>query len=399
MKHPDEYTKEELAELIPWGPDEPSPTYPPKKLPHPTSGLVVERMSDIAPKRVEFLWKGYLALGKISMFLGHGGKGKSQVSCYVASKITTGSAFFDGSIAEVGEVLFITAEDDAADTIVPRLMVLGADLSRSLIMRWSVNSKGTKIMFDFEKHMGELREKIFSMIKLKLIIIDPISAFMGKIDSNSNSEVRGMIKELQDLSEEFNFSVLFIHHFNKSTGQSAISRASGSGAFGAAARMNFVFGDLPPEEGEERKDIFVMASLKNNLTKDPPSQLYKIQGEVIHTDTGDIETSKIVWLNETHHVTAQEVADHIPKKKSDNPVGRPPQRREQAESIILNFTKGKKECSPEEYKKLKDIVMEDNGMSNGTFKEALSSLGYEVVHSGVAYGMTRKKGFDQFDTK
>ena len=68
------------------------------------------------------------------MIAGEPGLGKSQTTISMAANITTGTAWPDGQQCEIGDVIFLSDEDDAADTIIPRLKASNADLTRVHIL-------------------------------------------------------------------------------------------------------------------------------------------------------------------------------------------------------------------------------------------------------------------------
>src|SRR2546423_13390931 len=94
-------------------------------------GLVSARAADITPESVQWLWPGRLARGKHTCVAGEPGTGKSQLSIAIIAAITTGGDWPCGEgQAPLGSVIILSAEDGAADTIVPRLIAAGADLAR-----------------------------------------------------------------------------------------------------------------------------------------------------------------------------------------------------------------------------------------------------------------------------
>src|SRR5437899_12965962 len=91
--------------------------------------LIVRCAADVKPEPVEWLWPGRIALGKLTLIAGEAGLGKSQLSIAMAGAVTTGGPWPCGEgRAPPGNVIFLCAEDSAADTIVPRLMATGANL-------------------------------------------------------------------------------------------------------------------------------------------------------------------------------------------------------------------------------------------------------------------------------
>src|SRR5438445_4934739 len=82
------------------------------------------------PEPIRWLWPQWLALGKLQLLAGSAGTGKTTISVALAAAVTTGAAWPDGGRSEVGDVLFWSGEDGIADTLVPRFLAAGGDLSR-----------------------------------------------------------------------------------------------------------------------------------------------------------------------------------------------------------------------------------------------------------------------------
>ena len=85
----------------------------------------LHRFSQFKPKPIRWLWPGYLALGKLTTFSGEPGDGKSLASLDIAARVTTGKDWPDGTKNTIppSEVLLLTVEEDAEDTILPRFLV------------------------------------------------------------------------------------------------------------------------------------------------------------------------------------------------------------------------------------------------------------------------------------
>jgi RecA-family ATPase len=94
----------------------------------PGCALVMQRACDVEAKPIEWLWPGRIAIGKQTMLAGEPGLGKSQLSAFLAAIVTTGGHWPNAEgRAELGSVIILSAEDDAADTIIPRLTAAGAE--------------------------------------------------------------------------------------------------------------------------------------------------------------------------------------------------------------------------------------------------------------------------------
>src|ERR1700737_1899143 len=108
-----------------------SPTAPTRKNGIPPHGLVVTCAADLQPQKLSRVWHGRFVLGKIGFIAGEAGLGKSLIAAYMTATVSTGSKWWgEKGKARRGDIIYISAEDGAADTIRPRLEAAGANLGR-----------------------------------------------------------------------------------------------------------------------------------------------------------------------------------------------------------------------------------------------------------------------------
>ncbi len=203
-----------------------------------TPVLHLIRGDEVKIKPIPWVWTHYLAGGKLHIAAGQAGIGKTTCALGLGAIISAGSYLPDGSRATQGDVLIWSGEDDVADTLAPRLLAMGADMTRLHFVA-GMTIRGDRVAFDPAKHMEALRDQALRLPALKLIIIDPIvSAIAG--DSHKNGEVRRGLAPLQELAENTGAALLGISHFTKgSQTKDPIERVTGSLAFGAATRILF----------------------------------------------------------------------------------------------------------------------------------------------------------------
>lgn len=253
---------------------------PIQKLPSPVLDLV--RVSDVEAKPVDWLWPGRIAKGKISLIAGHPGQGKSTLTVSIAAIVSSGGMWpVDKVAAEQGNVVILSAEDDIADTLRPRLMAAGADIDRVQVLK-GVFRGSEQRLFNLMSDTQDLME-----IDASLLIIDPITAYLGGIDSHKNAEVRSILSPLGDLAVEKGMAVVGVSHLNKSVKLEDISRVSGSMAFVAAARAVFI---VTEDEQDESRRFFL--PLKNNIGPDSEGLAFRIEPRFL--DDG-IVTSVVEW--------------------------------------------------------------------------------------------------------
>ena len=230
----------------------------------PSPRLKLTPMADVVPVPVEWLWEGRIPRGKLAVVAGDPGLGKSYLTLKMAAIISAGGEWPDGSRARVGNVLIVSAEDDAADTIRPRLDRLGADVAR-ITMVDGVQRDGSEFAqpFSLKLHVDQLREAIVEK-DATIVIVDPLNAFLGGVDSYKAAEVRGLLSPLAHVAGLTHAAVLAVHHLNKSSSSNALYRASGSLDFVAAARI--VHGVAADPEAEGRR---VFVPVKCNIAAMP----------------------------------------------------------------------------------------------------------------------------------
>lgn len=244
-----------ITQATEWQPPQPG-------TPSPTSAIT-RSFSEIKPEPLEWLWPGRLPLGKLSLLVGDPGLGKSLLTVDIAARVSRGTSFADGGQCEPGAVIIASAEDDPADTIRPRLDAAGGDVSRIHVlegMRVTLSDNSTaERSFDLETGIAALEDALARIPGVRLVIIDPISAYLGATDSHSNAEVRGLLSPLAALAAKHNAAILGITHLRKAAG-AAVYRAIASIAFTAAARAVWAVACDP--EDEERR---LLLAVKQNL--------------------------------------------------------------------------------------------------------------------------------------
>jgi hypothetical protein len=255
----------------------------------PTEGLVRKRSvtlvqcSTIEAKPITWLWNGFIPQGKLTLLAGAGGTGKSTLAFGFAATVSNAGVWPDGSRCDVASnVLVWSSEDDAADTITPRLMAVGANLSRCGIISGAIDESGLRCPFDAARDMDQLRVATREIGGVSLLIIDPIvTAVTG--DMHKANDVRRSLQAIVDFAAEMNCAVLGITHFAKGTaGKNSAERVIGSQAFAALARMVLV---TAKEEDSDRR-VFTRA--KSNNSVDTGGFSYSI--EAIELQSGIVAT-------------------------------------------------------------------------------------------------------------
>jgi hypothetical protein len=295
---------------------------------------VLRCLADVQAEEVEWLWPGRIPLGKLTLIVGDPGLGKSFLTLDIAARVSRGDAWPDvpGIPTAAGEVVLLNAEDGLHDQIAPRLAALGADPNKvhSLPAVRLSSAKGgeeAEVHFSLATHLHALEQAILDLQACRLVIIDPLSAYLGNTDSHNNAEVRGLLAPLESLAARRRVAIVCVTHLNKNAGGPPIQRIMGSVGFSAAPRA--IWGVMrDPADGRRR----LFLPVKNNLTREVPGLAYTVE-----TAEGS-GAGVVVWQPGRVVLTAQEAMEADPeaaereglKKDSDSwllgelpPEGRP----------------------------------------------------------------------------
>ncbi len=148
--------------------------------------LVSRCTAEIEPEKIDWLWDGRLARGKHTCIAGEPGVGKSQLSTAIVAAVTT----------------------------------LGDWPCRNLLER-----------------------KIREIGDVALVVVDPVSSYLGKTDSHKNSEVRGVLEPLSEMADRTGVAILSVTHLTKPSGNGsskALHRFLGRIAFTGAPELRLL---------------------------------------------------------------------------------------------------------------------------------------------------------------
>lgn len=235
-------------------------------------GLTV--MSDLSPQPLRWLVPSYLPLGKLVLLAGNGGHGKSTVTLDIAAALSVGRRPFGTAIdrTEPCSTLLVSCEDDYEDTILPRLMSAGADLSRIFRVDGVKDKDGKLAPFSLV-HYEAIEAELSRRPDVRLIVVDPAGAFVGRsgIDDHKDSELRALLGPLTELAARRGVTIIIVKHLSKGTTAKAVDKVGGSTGYVNAVRAAFL---IAPDPQDEAKKLFM--PIKFNLGPKPPAMAYRL---------------------------------------------------------------------------------------------------------------------------
>lgn len=337
-------------------------------IPDPIDGpsrpnVAYRSLCDVTPQSVWWLWPDRIALGKLTLLAGDPGLGKSFLTIDVAARVSRGCPWPDGGDAAPpkGDVILLSAEDDPADTIRPRLDEAGGDPRRVHVIDGIASSarRGERPRsFCLETDLPALESMLDDFPETRLIVIDPISAYgNGQTDTHKNADVRSQLAELERLARDRRVAVLAVSHLNKSGGGKAAYRVTGSLAYVAAVRTAWLLAQ--DREDESRR---LLLGVKNNIAQDPGGLAFTINGAGrVEWEPGTIDT------------------------RADDLVGE--ESRDRSEGGALGeaeeFLRGALADGARPAKELYEEWIEGQGGSKRTLVRARQSIGAEAYRESV----------------
>jgi putative DNA primase/helicase len=229
--------------------------------------------------------------------------GKSTLMMKIASIVTNGDNWpFSEDQAEKGSVVWITGEESIDQILKPRSVAAGCDASKlyfvESVARASRSADGKNVVADEVMRMSQDAKQLLGLKKslpdLRLVVVDPISAFLDAADSHRESDVRQIFLPWIQAAEEAEIAIIFVAHFNKGSGGNIRDKLSGSSAIRNAVRSVFVMMDDPDDI---RNKLFLVD--KNNLADDnAPGLVVEIVSEEWREGASPVPCVK--WVKETN---------------------------------------------------------------------------------------------------
>ncbi len=237
-------------------------------------GLATTRLDGIDPEPIRWLVPNVIPLGKLVMFAGDGGHGKTTLTLHMTACLTMGLPCFDleYEAPPPADVLIMSCEDDFSDTVVPRLLAAGADLKRVHRVDGIKVAKGEPTPFNLSQFQ-KLAEELEDRPEVRFVVIDPAGAYVGAsgVDDHKDSELRSLLGPLAQLASFRKVTILLVKHLNKGVSAKAVHRVGGSTGYVNTVRAAFVV--VPEPDNDERK---LFLPLKFNIGKKPNGLAFRL---------------------------------------------------------------------------------------------------------------------------
>lgn len=230
-------------------------------------------MSSIEAEEIKWLWQGWIPEARVVVLEARKGTGKSTLCAALAAAVTAGVRLPGRRDKRIGDVLWVTAEEDPASEIRPRLEAAGADLDRVHMHGWNTEEQCVRPLV-LPRDLLSLRAEIIRT-KAKLVILDPFSGFLDRSSDESNQQdMRAVLQPLWTLAKQTGATILLVRHLRKGTSGVALDQGIGSVAIGAVSRAQLRLDKIP---GSKHKRA--LSRVAGNNGRDPDTLTFEIVGE------------------------------------------------------------------------------------------------------------------------
>ena len=150
----------------------------------------------------------------------------------------------------------LSAEDDPADTIRPRLEAVGADLER------------VEIAADVTLEAERLATMCDELGDVRLITVDPVQAYLpATVNSWKGQDVRLALDPVRQLAADRRIAVVLIQHVNRRADGDPLTRIADSQGIPQLARSVMIWGADPSDPEGDHGTSKVLTRVKGNLAR------------------------------------------------------------------------------------------------------------------------------------
>lgn len=205
-------------------------------------------LKDVEPKEISWLWRPYIAFGKVTLIQGDTGIGKTSLMVKVMADLSNGlyppTMFRERLLPqETGDPIttyYVSIENGIADTIVP------------LFNRVGGNNEFVQYQDEMKEHFVLTGDEVRECVRIsgaKLIVVDPWQQFLDDASSSDNNAMRAMIRDVQNAAEETGAAVVLCGNYTKAAVRSDMGKGIGASELFNTLRsvLTVKYGDSPSE--------------------------------------------------------------------------------------------------------------------------------------------------------
>jgi hypothetical protein len=307
--------------------------------------IMWERLADVEVRSIVFRDKPLLQADAFHLFTGRKGVGKGTLLVEIAARVTR------GELGERRNVVWIGSEDSAAIDIKPRVLAAGGDPERILIVKegW----------IQLPRDIDEITRAITKFGDVGMLVIDPIGNHIAGLKSDSETDIRVAIGQLNKVADDHQCMVFGVRHLTeKECSRGALAAILGSSAWVQVPRVVLA---VVRDDGDPQVS-HVQCLAGNRLPLDKPGRMFRIEGVLL--PGLEEEVTRAVWIGDSTKDAGTLLAA----------AGKSPSKTDKAKELILDIleAEGEQESDPFDAR-----IAKETGLTARTVQNARVELGHE----------------------
>jgi 5S rRNA maturation endonuclease (ribonuclease M5) len=249
--------------------------------------------SDVASRRLRWLWTLRILLGGLTLLAGREGLGKSTIAVDLTARITRG-VLAGEMYGQPRTVIYINSEDARDYTIIPRLVAAGAVLERVVFLdALTVEDHETSLVLPLDT---ELLAKAVIEHNAVMVVLDAATSVVdGRLDGDKDRQMRPALEAIaRGVGERTGCAVLGIVHFGKRDSSDTGKLILGSIAWSQVTRST-----LAVARDDDTGNLVISATKANLSPGDTPSLAARLVPTTVTTTDGSTSVGRVEWLGET----------------------------------------------------------------------------------------------------
>lgn len=253
-----------------------------------------------AAEQPRWLARNRLPRAAVSLLVGDEGIGKSLFWVYLVAAVTTGRPLLQFGVPkrDPGDVVVVVTEDDWSTTVLPRLMVAGADLSRVRVICTDDDGSGAP-EFPRDLHLIDKADPVPA-----LVVVDAwLDTVPARLDVKNPQQARQALHPWRETAVTTDAAVLLLTHTNRVASSQARDKYGATGELRKKARMT-----LYAQRDDDGN--LVIGPDKANTAAAVMASRFSIQG-VQHfpaTEEHDGMVPRLVYVGDTDQTAQQHIA-------------------------------------------------------------------------------------------
>ena len=225
------------------------------------TGPVPTRLSEASAEPVSWLWPGWIPQGSVTVLDGGPGVGKTLITLDLAARVSTGHTMPDGQPGpgKPAAVVLVTG-DDVRRTVMPRLDVVGADMTR---IDHSPRD-GDRLPTDAD--LGAIFGAVVAA-KARLVVLDPLLPIVPPSGAScTDQDLRSMLAKLARLAARTRTAVLVTRDLHGGQEDHLLKRGDGIPTIGGVG-TRLVAG---PDPADDRRTVLRRMASDRSMTSVAP---------------------------------------------------------------------------------------------------------------------------------